>query len=190
MTGSRWSCAVGGCAMPSMRTAATRFNRLLAWLLFCMPWIHIAVGTPFWLGLGYDLVVLAVHGVLSLMLFGLPKARTDDWLLWLGIAPKGMTPRNAFLLTGWGIALTFLYLVLVVAVWGTSLSFLGVLGLVLGLQLPFLWITLPFRVVSHVYRAVEYAAMRRRLGGGPSRKTSAQAFAIAYVVGHFVNLVT
>lgn len=180
-----------GCTVPSARVSAIRLNRVLAWLLVAMPWAHVAMGTPFWRGLGYDLVILAAHGLLSLALFGLPRAREERWLLWLGIAPRGMTPRNRFLFTGWSIAAACMSLGLAAGLWwGTNRSFFGALMLLLYVQVPLLWIPLPFRMIGHVYQAADYALARRRRSRQALRQNGAGLLAVVYLLGHAVNLVT
>jgi hypothetical protein len=168
-----------------------KFNRLLAWLLVAMPWVHVAAGTPFLRGLAYDLGILAAHGLLSLALFGLPKARHDSELLWLALAPRGMTQRNVFLFTGWSIAAACLSMVITAALWwGTSATVFGALIIVLFAQAGLLWVPLPIRVIGHVYQAVEYAMARRRNTHSALRQNLAGLIAAAYVVGHAVNLLT
>lgn len=178
-----------GCAAASLWPAAIRVNRLLAWLLVAMPWLHIAAGTPFLRGLVYDLGILGAHGVLSLALFGPPKARRDPELMWFGIAPRDMTPRNVFLLTGWNIAAACLTMALTAALWrGTPAVVFGTFILVLFAQGALLWVPLPIRVVNHVYQAVEYALARRRKPHPAVRQNGAGLVAAAYVVGHAVHL--
>lgn len=187
-------CSIMACPVPTLRNAATRLNRFLAWCLVATPWLHAVMGTPYWRGFWYDMGLLTVHGVLSLVLFGLPKvAATDRVLMWLGIAPARMTPRTEFLFTGFGIAVTLAYLAgFSVMFWiGSALpgSFVVALALVLGLYLAFLWMLLPFRLIDHVYKGVEYATARWRVQNPNLRKDVAGLVLLLYVVGHLVNMV-
>lgn len=180
-----------GCTVASVRVVAIQVNRWLAWLLVAMPWIHAAAGTPFLRGWVYDLGILFAHGVLSLALFGLPKARQDPELLWLGIAPRGLTPRNVFLLSGWNIAAACLTMGFAAALWwGASPAVFASLILVVWAQGVLLWIPLPVRVIGHVYQAVDYALARRRKTPWAVRQNGAGLVTAAYVVGHAVHLVT
>lgn len=131
-----------------------RLNRLLAWSIVASPVAQIALGTRLLNGLLLDLVLLLVHGALSLALFGIPKAAKEkEWMVWLGWQPAGLSARNDFLMTGWRIALVLPYTALAFAIASPLNWVLAIPAIGLGLRLP-------FSVLGHVDAATAYAARR------------------------------
>lgn len=140
------------CKPNSRRKLAIQANRWIAWLLVVSPPVQWAAGVRFRDGLVFDLALLLVHGVASLVLFGLPKTEESErWKLWAGLRPRSLSRRGAFLLSGWRIALAAPY---------TLASFVGPLGWALWLPTFWLWIRLPFGVMGHLAEAVTYALRR------------------------------
>jgi hypothetical protein len=184
------SCPVFGCSLPSIRLTIVKVNRLIAWFLLVMPWLHAAMGTPFLRGLLYDAVLLAVHGVLSLVLFGLPRAHTNHWMVALGLQPMGMTQRNIFLLSGWTIAAGWLY---PAAIW--LINYMGLTG-ILGsgfwwIMVPatvVVWITLPVRLIEHISQAAHYATARWRVADASKRTNISILAVVTYLMGQTVNI--
>ena len=187
-------CTIMTSSLPLLRNSATKINRFLAWLLVVMPWLHAVIGTPYWRGFWYDMGLLYLHGLLSLVLFGLPKVTSaDKALIWLGIAPARMTPRAEFLFTGFSIAVAVGYLWVFSLVIGVGISIQGVfleaLVMVLGLYLAFLCVLLPFKLIEHVSKSVEYAMARWRVRRSHVRKDVAGVVLLVYFAGHIVNIV-
>ncbi len=148
-----------------------RINRALAWGLIVSPLLQIMLGSALVPGLILDLVILLVHGGLSVWLFGLPKSpkRDDGTMHWIGTSEARMSPRNRFLLSGWRLMISTLYLLglsLLVALASAlpgNLS-LGILWLPIGLGLMvmvnFFGLMWPYAAVTHVFGASSYALRR------------------------------
>jgi hypothetical protein len=159
-----------------------RVNRALAWALVGSPLLQIMLGTDLVRGLWLDLAILIAHGALSVALFGLPKnkdPRQTVWTRWAGLPEHGMSPRNRFLLSGWRVAVSSLWLVAIptaIVVWGwleMAIPALTVLNTGLGMVLlPFFYIggffglLLQYGLVTHLHRATVYAL--RRWGCAPA----------------------
>jgi hypothetical protein len=159
-----------------------RVNRVLAWALVGSPLLQIMLGTNLVRGLWLDLAILIAHGALSVALFGLPKnkdPRQALWTRWAGLPEHSMSPRNKFLLSGWRVAVSSLWLVAMptaMIVWGwieTAVPALKVLNSGLGMALlPVFYIggyfglLLQYGIVTHLHRATVYAL--RRWGCAPA----------------------
>jgi hypothetical protein len=157
-----------------------RINRALAWALVASPLLQIMLGTDLVRGLWLDLAILIAHGALSVALFGLPKnidPRQTLWTRWAGLPERGMSPRNKFLLSGWRVAVSSLWLVAiptVITVWGWLETVAPAMnGLGLGiLRIPMLYVgglfglLLQYGLVTHLHRATVYAL--RRWGYAPA----------------------
>lgn len=163
-----------------------RINRLLAWAVVISPFIQIALGTNLLRGLLLDLGFLLAHGVLSLWLFGLPKAAADErWKLWVGLRPRGLSVRGAFLLTAWRIALGLAWI---------PASFVlgkvfGPVALIAALACLPLWLLQPFFVMGHVFGASEYAFKRWGLAGDSDAWVAAFSLTGMFAFANTINLV-
>jgi hypothetical protein len=148
-----------------------RINRILAWGLIVSPALQIMLGSALVPGLILDLVILLVHGGLSVWLFGLPKSpkRDDGTMHWIGTSEARMSPRNRFLLSGWRLMISTLYLLsvpLLVSIgsaapsgWGLSLVLIPA-GVGLIVMLNFFSVMWPYAAVTHVFGASHYALRR------------------------------
>jgi hypothetical protein len=157
-----------------------RVNRVLAWTLVGSPVLQIILGTDLVRGLWLDLAILIAHGALSVAIFGLPKnkdLRQTFWTRWAGLPEHGMSPRNKFLLSGWRVAVSSLWLVAipsVVIAWGwlqtaasaLNVSSLGIVLLPLFYVGGFFGLLLQYGLVTHLHRASIYAL--RRWGCAPA----------------------
>lgn len=164
-----------------------RVNRVLAWALVGSPVLQILLRTDLVRGLWLDLAILIAHGALSVALFGLPKnkdLRQNLWTRFAGLPEYGMSPRNKFLLSGWRVAVSGLWLVAIPSVitgWRWLETALPALtNLSMGTALvPILYVggffglMLQYGLVTHLHRATIYAL--RRWGCTP-----ADAPAVAY----------
>jgi hypothetical protein len=167
-----------------------RVNRALAWALLISPVLQILWGSSLALGLLFDFLLLVLHGLLSLALFGMPKPakavaerRGAAYWLWPG-ASEGMSPRHRFLLTGWRVLLftvlggPMLFLGMVLAacmMFLPPLLLASPVLLALGLYLGALFI---ISFLSHISSATRYAYARLRVPAGE-----------AYWLGHLTLLV-
>lgn len=175
----RLQLACPHCTMVPGRLSWMRLNRALAWGLVLSPLVQIALGTNFWRGLALDLAILLAHGALSLALFGPPRAPASSrWLLWVGIEPEGLSPRNRFLMTGWSIALAVMYT--------PAIFLVPIATLVVGMPLLLIWLLLPIRLWLHVQQASTYALRRQGLTD-PAALSSAAIGVVLFFAG--VNLV-
>lgn len=148
-----------------------RINRALAWGLVVSPALQIMLGSALVPGLILDLVILLVHGGLSVWLFGLPKSpkRDDGTMHWIGTSEARMSPRNRFLLSGWRLMISTLYLLsiplwfalgsAVPSGWGLSVVLVPA-GLGLLVMFNFFSVMWPYAAVTHVFGASNYALRR------------------------------
>jgi hypothetical protein len=159
-----------------------RVNRVLAWSLIVSPVLQIMLGSALVPSLILDLVILLVHGGLSVWLFGQPKSPTGDdgTMHWIGISEAHMTQRNRFLLSGWRLMLSTLYLlgVMVLAAIGSALPdswnpdvLIVPISLGVILIVNFFGLMWPYAAVTHVYGASGYALRRWGAVGGNSAVT-------------------
>lgn len=175
-------------ACPSRRNVI-QVNRLLGWALLLSPALQWAAGVRFLDGLAFDLGLLLVHSVISLAIYGLPSATEQErWKLWVGLRPRGLSPRNEFLLTGWRVFLVAPYVLVGVAAALGWIVTLGWPGLWLWIPGLWLWIRLPFTVFSHIAQAVGYAARRWGVYDGEQALTLGIWLAIAFYACTVVNL--
>lgn len=174
-----------------------RFNRLLAWALLLSPPVQIMMGTGFVNGLVFDLALLLVHGVLSLILFGTPRAasfRAQHQLArFLGGKRDALTGRDRFLLDGWRILISTLnpwvlglmaYAVMLAAMF---VNIIGLLFLPLISAMLYFNLLLPVSILRHVRDASSYAYRRWRI---PSTQAIWLGWATmgVFAVLSFVNL--
>jgi hypothetical protein len=168
------------CAGCDGRRIALRFNRALGWALLVSPAVQWVADVRFVSGLVFDLALLAVHGVLSIVLFGIPAAAPQErWKLWVGLRPAGLSPRNEFLLTGWRLALLVPYTV------AGALPVLNWAALI-----PALWLSIrvPFTLFSHVAQAVGYAARRQGVRDAEDALALGIWTGVAFYVCWLINL--
>jgi hypothetical protein len=179
-----------------------RVNRALAWALVGSPLLQIMLGTDLVRGLWLDLAILIAHGALSVALFGLPKNKDPRQTLWTrfaGLPEYSMSPRNKFLLSGWRVAISSLWLVAipsVITVWRWLETALPALtNLSMGMVwIPILYIggffglLLQYGLVTHLHRASIYAL--RRWGCAPADATTvAHWTVIVFLASSIANLV-
>jgi hypothetical protein len=170
------------CAACPSRRNVIQINRLLGWALLLSPALQWVAGVRFLHGLAFDLGLLLVHSVISLAIYGLPSAEAQErWKLWVGLRPRGLSPRSEFLLTGWRVFLVAPY---------ALVGFASPLGWVLTLGWPglWLWLRLPFTVFSHIAQAAGYAARRWGLCDGKEALALGFGLAIAFYACTLVNL--
>jgi hypothetical protein len=168
------------CARWTGKVFWLKANRALAWALVLSPPVQIVLGTPFLRGLAFDLALLAAHAVASLLLFGLPRTQgRSRWLLFVGIEPQGLSPRNRFLMTGWSIALALAY--------APAFLFIPLAALVLGPAWLLSWLLLPMRTISHVFQAAQYAGRRWGLRHPDAVADAGFAAAFVFVAGNLAN---
>jgi hypothetical protein len=151
-----------------------RFNRSLAWALLLSPALHIMGGTPFWYGIGIDLLLLLAHGLLSLALFGKPRSTAfraqHGFHRFLGGQRDLLQGRERFLLDAWRILLSLFNTVsLTACAWLIMISPFLLLPLLWVLYLP-LWSAVMFfqlllaaSLLRHVRDATAYAYRRWRI---------------------------
>jgi hypothetical protein len=147
-----------------------RFNRLLAWSLLLSPPVQIMMGTGFLNGIVFDLVLLLLHGLLSLILFGTPRAasfRAQHRLTrFLGGKRDSLMGRDRFLLDGWRILISLLnpwvlgVLAYAVTFAATLVNIIGLLFLPLVSAMLYFNLLLPVSVLRHVRDASSYAYRR------------------------------
>lgn len=155
-----------------------RINRVLAWALIISPALQIMLSSALVPGLILDLVILLVHGGLSVWLFGLPKSPTgnDGTMHWIGTSEARMSLRNRFLLSGWRLMISTLYLLaipLVIAAGSllpglpSALAPFALVLVVLIIPINFFSLMWHYAAVNHVFGASGYAL--RRWGAAGSR---------------------
>ncbi|NJM44642.1 MAG: hypothetical protein HC858_13015 [Brachymonas sp.] len=156
-----------------------RLNRALAWGLLLSPPVQIMMGTAFWNGLVFDLMLLLIHGALSLFLFGTPRASSfrHQHLLsrLMGGQREALTGRDRFLLDSWRILislfapwlLAFMAYAVMLAADVAPLS--GLLFLPLVSAVLYFNLLLPVSVLRHVRDASSYAYKRWRLPAEEAR---------------------
>ncbi|MFZ6779383.1 hypothetical protein ACO0LD_21340 [Undibacterium sp. Ji83W] len=130
-----------------------RFNRILAWAMVITPVLQFFIRANLAYALLVDFGLLLAHGILSLILFGLPKVKRQKFTFSmhvLGFRWHFLSPRNEFLLTGYRMAQAISVLPL--------LFIPGVRWLALLLFYPSLRIPVSF--IQHLYRAIAFAFQR------------------------------
>ncbi|MES3021955.1 MAG: hypothetical protein V4857_10275 [Pseudomonadota bacterium] len=158
-----------------------RINRLLAWALLVSPVAQLLMGTNFWRALPFDFALLVGHGVLSLVLFGVPKMKGEGpslAMLGFGIRDIGMSARNDFLLTGYRIAMV---VAAGVSVWANPLLWMAIPTAFYPI------LRLPVSIIEHLYHAVLYAFKRWGVAGRTS--DAAELIVTAYFLLSIANLV-
>lgn len=130
-----------------------RFNRILAWAMVITPVLQFFIRANLAHALLVDFGFLLAHGILSLILFGLPKVKRQKFTFSMhvmGFRWHVLSPRNEFLLTGYRM---------VQAISVFPLLFIpGVRWLALLLFYPSLRIPVSF--IQHLYRAIAFAFQR------------------------------
>lgn len=147
-----------------------RFNRMLAWALLISPVAQIMMGTGFWRGLKFDLGILLMHAVLSVILFGLPRAESfrhqHIFRRLIGGHRDLLHGRNRFLLDALRIWASVVKLLLIPVMIGGLLSFLMfwpvfvLLVFPLGMACLYFSLLLAASVLRHVRDASIYAYRR------------------------------
>ncbi|MFZ6875296.1 hypothetical protein ACO0LF_24785 [Undibacterium sp. Di27W] len=130
-----------------------RFNRILAWAMLVTPVAQFFIRAELGLALLVDFGLLLAHGILSLILFGMPKVKKQKFTFSMhvmGFRQYPLSPRHNFLMTGYRLALGLLALFL--------LFIPDVRWLALLLFYPLL--RLPFSFAQHLKEAVSYALQR------------------------------
>ncbi len=130
-----------------------RFNRILAWAMLITPVVQFFVRANLAYALLMDFGLLLAHGILSLILFGIPKVKRQKFTFSmhvLGLRLHILSPRNEFLLTGYRMAQ---------AISVFPLLFIpGARWLALLLFYPSL--RMPVSFMQHLYRAMSFAFQR------------------------------
>lgn len=161
-------------ALAPRRIIWIRINRMLAWALIVAPFTHWALGSAAIKSLAFELAIFLAHAVLSLALFGFPKAmkgKTAVAMLLLGRRPPGQDAHNRFLLDGYRIGLTALVLVPMAHYLAVGLAlaaapaFLGlpvVALMMIAVMVVILWplFRTPLTLVQHLYPAILRALQR------------------------------
>lgn len=161
-------------ALAPRRIVWIRINRMLAWALIVAPFTQWALGGAPTASLAFALAIFLAHAVLSLALFGFPKAMKGKpavAMLLLGRRPPGQDAHNRFLLDGYRIGLTALVLVPMAQYLGVGLAlaavpaFVGlpVVALVMiAVMVVVLWpfFRTPLTLVQHLYPAILRALQR------------------------------
>ncbi|MBI3729736.1 MAG: hypothetical protein HY254_15565 [Burkholderiales bacterium] len=130
-----------------------RFNRILAWAMVITPLLQFFIRANLAHALLVDFGLLLAHGILSLILFGIPKVKRQKFTFSmhvLGFRWHVLSPRNEFLLTGYRMAQALSALPL--------LFIPGVRWLALLLFYPSL--RMPVSFIQHLYRAIAFAFQR------------------------------
>lgn len=130
-----------------------RFNRILAWAMLITPVLQFFVGANLAYALLADFGLLLAHGILSLILFGIPKVKRQKFTFSMhvmGFRWHILSPRNEFLLTGYRMAQAISVLPL--------LFIPGARWLALLLFYPSL--RMPVSFIQHLYRAISFAFQR------------------------------
>ncbi|MBS7808440.1 hypothetical protein [Variovorax sp. PCZ-1] len=187
-------------SLPSFNTKLLliRFNRMLAWALLISPAVQIMVGTGFLRGLVFDLVLLLIHALLSLIVFGTPRAasfRNQHTLRrFFGGDRALVLGRDRFLLDAWRILISLLnpwvmgMLAYAVTFAAAFVNIIGLLFLPLISALLYFNLLLPASILRHVRDASSYAYRRWRLSPTEARWLG-WATMWVFVVLSFVNLV-
>ncbi len=158
-------------------------NRVLAWSMIVSPPVQIATGVAFMTGLWIDLVILAVHGVLSLVLFGKPETKEKIFHFGMhvwGFRTKVISERHHFLLSGYRI-------VLATSAIGALFVTPGVLVLPIWLVFFYQLLRLPITVMQHIYLALIYAFRRWKMKGND--EAIATLILLVYLLLSLINIV-
>jgi nitric oxide reductase large subunit len=178
-----------------------RVNRILAWALVVSPVLQIVLRTNLVNGLWLDLAILIAHAVLSVALFGLPKNKNPRqifWTRWACLPELGMSPRHQFLLSGWRVAVSSLWLVglfggVALCQWMApsapdSIKTISNIFFLSAIYLGgFFGLLLPYGVVTHLGKATMYAL--RRWGNARDDTTDlASLVVLLFLAASVVNL--
>jgi nitric oxide reductase large subunit len=176
-------------------------NRVLAWALVVSPVLQIMLRTNLVNGLWLDLAILIVHAALSVVLFGLPKnksPRQTFWTRWAGLPELGMSPRHKFLLSGWRVAVSSLWLAglvggIALCQWiapsaPATIKSIGNIFFLSAIYLGgFFGLLLVYGVVTHLGKATMYAL--RRWGSARDDTTDLASLVVfLFLVASVVNL--
>ncbi|MFZ6735268.1 hypothetical protein ACO0LG_25335 [Undibacterium sp. Ji42W] len=153
-----------------------RFNRCLAWAMVVTPVVQFFLQKNHFLAILAGFGFFVAHGILSLMLFGLPKVKHKNFIFSMhvmGFRPHPLSPRHDFLLTGYRLALANFagWLLLVPDVRWLALLFLYPL------------LTMPFSFVRHLKGAINYALKRWGL-----KDRYSGLIVTAYIIFSVINL--
>ncbi len=130
-----------------------RLNRILAWAMVITPVLQFFIRSNLAQALLVDFGLLLAHGILSLILFGLPKVKRQKFTFSMhvmGFRWHVLSPRNEFLLTGYRMAQAISVLPL--------LFIPGARWLALLMFYPSL--RMPVTFIQHLYRAIAFAFQR------------------------------
>ena len=139
------------------RTVWVRLNRVLAWAMLVAPIVELACQISLATSLLADLVLMLAHGILSLLLFGVPKLKGQKFsfsMHIMGIRATGMSARNTFLLSGYRIALPIFVL---------SLGFVSPWFLLLSVLTLYPFLRWGISMIQHIHLALKYALQRNRV---------------------------
>ncbi|BBB63649.1 hypothetical protein UNDKW_5376 [Undibacterium sp. KW1] len=135
------------------RANLVRLNRILAWAMVITPVLQFFIRSNLAQALLVDFGLLLAHGILSLILFGLPKVKRQKFTFSMhvmGFRWHVLSPRNEFLLTGHRMAQAISVLPL--------LFIPGARWLALLMFYPLL--KMPVTFIQHLYRAIAFAFQR------------------------------
>jgi hypothetical protein len=175
-----------------------RINRLLGWALLALPPVQIMLGTSFWRGLAWDLALLLVHGLISLALFGTPRASSfraqHSVRRFLGGSRDALRGRDVFLLDAWRVLMSLLSPVplalfaYLLAVLSMLLPILGLLAVPLFCAFLFFQLLFVASVLRRVRDATAYAYRRWHL---PEREAAMLGWLTmgCFVILSFTNLI-
>ncbi|MES2037961.1 MAG: hypothetical protein V4495_08995 [Pseudomonadota bacterium] len=135
------------------KTYLIRINRLLAWAMVIAPVLQFFIQARLEHALLLDFGLLVTHGILSLMLFGLPKVKQKKFVFIMhvmGIDLHPLSPRHDFLMSGYRLAL------------GVFACFLLFIPNLRWLALLFFYPLMAMMVffIQHLYGAIAYAFAR------------------------------
>jgi hypothetical protein len=173
------------CAWASAKPFWIRTNRLLAWSLVISPAAQWACGMRFWTGFWIDMAILFAHAVLSFALFGKPVDRSRAFnfgMHVMGFRGDVLSPRNAFLLTGYRIALGASAIL--------ALTYVDNPFVIIVVTILFFYpiLRLAYTIIQHVFQASRMALRRWKW-----REAFADSLAVTitylYFVISFINMV-
>lgn len=135
-----------------------RFNRVLAWAMVITPVGQFFIRANLGLALLVDFGLLLAHGILSLILFGIPKVKRQKFtcsMHVMGFRQHPLSPRHNFLMTGYRVAL---------GIFALFLLFIPDVR-----WLAWLWfyplLRIPVSFAQHLKGAVGYALQRWGING-------------------------
>lgn len=152
------------------RANCVRLNRLLAWAMLVAPVLQFLISANIMNCLWLDFSLLITHGILSLVLFGVPKVKGEKFnfsMRIFGFRPEKLSPRNSFLLSGYRVAQGLsVYLVFMIASFIPGAYWLTqqMLAMLLVSFMFFPIVRMPFAVLGHIRDATSLAMQRWQWG--------------------------